>query len=310
MLARAVDDLPSGAFLYEPKWDGARCIASVARHEAELVSRSAMRVDKGFPEVTAGLERLDVRSATLDGELLVARDGQFSFSALLSRLNATAMDTATTSIFMAFDLLELDGADLVAQPLSHRRRALEQLVGSGTPGVTISPATTDREVAELWFSDFVGPGIDGVVAKRLDWPYTPGRRTMFKQKRRITIDCVIGGARKSRGGYASLLLGLFDDSGELVYVGSCSGFTGTAERKAAERLRALECGLEGHPWRSLRRRTEWTPLRPRQVCEVSSTHYEHRRLRSPATLLRWRDDRDPSSCRIDQLEPAIERSRP
>ena len=322
MLAALSRDLPAGRFLYEPKWDGLRCLAFVARGEVDLRSRHGKPLARYFPEVTEALAALG-RDVVLDGELVVVDERGFDFEALLLRTHPAAsrvakLSRATPATFIAFDLLELDGIALGA--LDDRRRALLATVPEGAR-VRPTPATNDPALATQWL-DQAGVGIDGVVAKPLDGAYQPGKRAWIKVKRARTADCVLAGFRLMPGpAVSSLLLGLWEGN-ELRHVGVCSQFTAERRRALLHELVPLRTPLEGHPWehgfnveRSPIGRLpgsagrwdptemvrDWIPVRPERVVEVTFDHVDGQRFRHPAHFVRWRPDREARSCTFEQL---------
>jgi ATP-dependent DNA ligase len=336
MLARLVRTMPPGDdFLFEPKWDGFRCLAFRDADRVELYSRNQRPLDRYFPEVVDGLCRLAADRVVLDGELMIAGSGPADFTALLARLHPAASRVArlareTPARFVVFDLLACGDDDLTGRPFSERRRRLEALMlAAGGPGdadgaVTLTPATADPAVAERWLES-PGAGVDGVVAKHRELLYEPGRRAMVKVKRERTADCVVAGVRLAVDApvVASLLLGLFDDAGHLRHVGISSSFTAGRRRELAAELTPYVAPLAGHPWEqgflvgggrlghlpgAAGRWTpaderDWIPLRPELVCEVAYDIWEGDRFRHPARFLRWRPDRDARSCTLDQLAP-------
>lgn len=334
MLAKAAESLPEGdGWLYEPKWDGFRCIVFRDGEEVELGSRNERPLTRYFPElVPAAVAALPER-CVVDAELVVPSPTGLDFDALQQRIHPAAsrvnrLAAETPAHVLAFDLLALGDDDLRDRPLGERRRLLEGSLRPG-PAVHLSPSTTDRGVAAAWFHDFEGAGLDGIVAKRLDLAYRPDERVMVKVKHRRTADCVVAGFRwhKDGQGIGSLLLGLNDDAGVLHHVGVCGSFTAKARRQLVDELAPLREGaLDGHPWRSwaevmaeaatggrmpgspsrwnAQKDLSWEPLRPERVCEVSFTQLTNGRFRHNAQFLRWRPDRDPASCRYGQLEVA------
>jgi ATP-dependent DNA ligase len=326
MLAELRRELPVGDYLYEPKWDGLRCLAFVESGEVDLRSRHGRPLGRYFPELTSALAALG-RRLVADGEIVIAGERGFDFAALLNRTHPAASRVArlsreTPATLVVFDLLELDGVPLGV--FAERRRALVQLFPSSGP-LQATPATADPEVARGWL-DRAGKGIDGVVAKSLDLPYQPGKRAMIKVKRERTADCVVAGFRLAAGerAVASLLLGLWDGA-ELRHVGVSSSFTRERRRQLFDELRPLITDLSGHPWergfnvgRSPMGRlpgaagrwdpdemeADWIPLRPELVVEVAYDHLDDRRFRHPARWVRWRPDREARSCTFEQLPPA------
>jgi ATP-dependent DNA ligase len=323
MEARLVDEIPAGpGWQYEPKWDGFRCLAFRDGDRIELQSKSGQPLARYFPEVVEHLRSLSARSFVLDGEIVVPVDGRLSFDDLLQRIHPAASRIARLSrerpaVLIVFDLLvDAAGTSLVGRPLRDRRRMLETFAArtlAGRDDVHLSPATDDAGQARAWL-DMAGGTLDGIVAKRLDLPYQTGERTgMQKVKRRRTVDCVVGGFRYASGArvVGSLLLGLYDADGLLHHVGFTSGFA-TAERKALlPRLAPLRKppGFTGRApggpsrW-STERSAEWEPLEPRLVVEVSYDHFAGDRFRHATRFLRWRPDKAPRQCTLEQVAPS------
>ena len=324
MLAALERELPIGAYVYEPKWDGLRCLAFVEAGKVELMSRNGRPLGRYFPEIVAALLELG-RDVVLDGELVVIGERGFDFAALLNRTHPAASRVAklsreTPATLIAFDVPSHAGI------FAERRAALLALVPDGAR-LRPTPATDDPTVAARWL-DHVGPGLDGVVAKAVDLAYQPGKRSMIKVKRARTADCVVAGVRlfgPEDPAVSSLLLGLWEGD-ELRHVGVCSQFTQKRRREMVRELLPLMMKtLEGHPWqrgfnvgRSPMGRlpgsagrwdpdemeADWIPLRPERVVEVTYDHLDAQRFRHPAQLVRWRSDRDASSCTFEQL-PAM-----
>jgi ATP-dependent DNA ligase len=337
MEARQVAALPSGdGWQYEPKWDGFRCVAVREKGKVELIGRSGKSLARYFPEVVAGLARHAARDHAardfvLDGELAIAVGNELSFEALQMRLHPAAsrierLSRETPAVLIVFDMLHApDGRELAALPLRERRKALEAFFEDHPPSASLrlSPATRHRAEAGKWLARAGGGALDGVVAKRLDEPYRGGERTMLKIKRLRTADCVVGGFRYATGrdrgkarAVGSLLLGLFDAEGKLDHVGFTSGIV---ERDRAALTRRLE-GLRGGPgftgkapggpsrW-STERSSEWEPLKPRLVAEVQYDHVTGDRFRHGTRFLRWRPDKPPKRCTMDQLRQEARPSR-
>jgi len=336
MLAKLARELPVGeGMLYEPKWDGFRCIVFRDGDEVELGSRNERPLTRYFPELVGPVLGQFPPRAVVDGEIVIAADGGLDFDALLQRIHPAAsrvnlLASSTPASFVAFDLLALDRRDLRPEPLATRRALLEESLGGAEPPLHVTPATTDPAVAADWFSRFEGAGLDGVVAKRLDLPYREGDRTMLKVKHERTADCVVAGFRwhKSGGIVGSLLLGLFDDDGVLHHVGVTASFTAARRRQLVDELAPHRpASLAGHPWErwatfeeeaAARGRTpgapsrwnagkdlRWEPLDPVLVCEVAYDHLQGDRFRHAATFRRWRPDRQPVSCTYAQLEVVV-----
>ncbi len=317
MEAKLSERLPDdGAWQYEPKWDGFRCLAFKAGADVELRAKSGKPLTRYFPEVVAMLADLSVPQLVVDGELVIEVDGQLSFDALQMRLHPAEtrihkLSHETPARFMLFDILRTPSGDTVLdQPLSVRRRHLEELIRSAArPGLAVSPCTRDRDVAEGWLRD-VQQATDGVVAKRLDGPYEPGERAMIKVKRLRTADCVVGGFRYGSGSHqvGSLLLGLYNEAGELDHVGFTSAIPAAERPALTQRLEALRKppGFTGRApggpsrW-STERSGQWEPLSPKLVVEVRFDHVTSGRFRHGTKLVRWRPDKDPRQCTYEQI---------
>ncbi len=317
MEAETVDTLPEGdGWQYEPKWDGFRCIAFRDQDQVELQSRNQKPLGRYFPDLVSALAALPVRRFVLDGEILIFRSGEPSFEALQLRLHPAASRVAKLAAeqpatFMAFDLLmDRAGKPLLSRPLTQRRARLEDLFEGIDPdlaAVMLSPFTTDRALALGWLSE-IGHGLDGIVAKRRDEPYRPGERSMVKYKLWRTFDCVVAGVYFKRPGTAieSLLLGLYDEAGLLHYVGRVPVHGTDAEME--RRIRPLIGGdlaftgrAPGGPSRWTGRERRPVPVRPEQVVEVSADHVTDNYMRHGSRLERWRDDKPPRRCTMDQL---------
>jgi ATP-dependent DNA ligase len=332
MLARLVRELPRGRFRYEPKWDGFRCLAFRDGHDVELRSRNGRPLARYFPELVAGLGALPEPRFALDGEIVLVTAGEFDFAALMRRLHPAAslverLAREHPAALVVFDVLAVGDDDLRDRPFAERRRRLERLLERAPPPLRITPQTDDPALAEDWLRRFTGGGIDGVVARPLDGRYTPGARTLFKVKHARTADCVVAGFRvhPDRDAVSSLLLGLYGPDGELHHVGVAASFTGARGRELLAELLPLAIPLERHPWRdgfllgggavgrlkgSVGRwdpremALDWAPIAPERVCEVAFEQVDERRFRHPARFRRWRPDRDPRSCTLDQLSIA------
>jgi len=318
MEAKLVDSLPAGeGWQYEPKWDGFRCLVFRDGPEVALMSKSGKPLGRYFPEVVDNVLGMEADRFVLDGELLIPVGGALSFDALQLRLHPAESRVArlareTPAQLMLFDLLFSKETSYLDAPLELRRRSLEIIYAAEQhDDLLLSPCTTDIDVARGWL-DQVGAALDGVVAKRLDGKYEPGERAMFKIKAMRTADCVVGGFRygTSSKEVGSLLLGLYDEAGLLHHVGFTSSIP--AEEKAAltGRLEALveapgfTGDAPGGPSRwSTERTGEWQPLRPELVAEVRYDHVTGRRFRHGTKFLRWRPDKAPEQCRMDQLQP-------
>jgi ATP-dependent DNA ligase len=301
-LARSRSSLPEGPeWSYEPKWDGFRAIAFVDGDETYLQSRNGRPLSRYFPEI-----RPPRGKYVLDGELVIldAR-GKQEFDALQMRLHPAEsrvrkLAAERPAQLVAFDLLALDGESLLELPFEQRRERLEELVEEP---LALTPCSREMRKARAWLQ-----GAEGVVAKELAAPYRPGERAgMVKIKRVRTIDCVVVGWRpgKEEGTVGSLILGLYEPGGDLDVVGHTSGFKAAEKRELPKLLAAYETGERGsaEPSRwSAGRDLEWVGLRPELVCEVSFDHVSGRRIRHGASFKRWRDDKPPRECTIDQLD--------
>ena len=338
MLAKASDGLPDGdGWLFEPKWDGFRAIVFRAGDDVLIQSRDLKPLDRYFPELAAPLRATLPERCVVDGEVVISRGGSLDFEALLLRIHpaasrVTMLAEESPASFVAWDLLALGDENLLKVPQGERRERLEQALRSATPPVHLTPATRDRALAADWFTRFEGAGLDGVVAKRLDAPYQPGKRAMLKIKHQRTADCVVAGFRWHKNGpgthVGSLLLGLFDDDGTLHHVGITSSFTWDRRAALVEELAPLrEHALDDHPWREWAewavagdadasgqrlpgatsrwnrgKDLSWEPLRTERVAEVGYDHLQGSRFRHATTFKRWRPDKPPAECRYDQLE--------
>jgi len=318
MEAKLAPTLPEGpGWLFEPKWDGFRCLAFRAGDEVELRAKSGKPLGRYFPDVVAALRGLPGDRFVVDGELTIAVEGALSFEALQMRLHPAASRVArlaaeTPAALVLFDcLMDPLGRSMVETPLRSRRAELKALfTRQGRPRVMrLSPATEDRCEAEAWLAR-AGGDLDGVMAKRLDAPYQPGERAMLKIKRLRTADCVVGGFRYAQDSklVGSLLLGLYDSDGKLDHVGFTSTITDAQRPELTRDLESLAGGpgftgnAPGGPSRwSTGRTAEWTPLRPERVVEVRYDHVTGDRFRHGTKLLRWRPDKAPRQCTLAQL---------
>ncbi|MBA2373525.1 MAG: ATP-dependent DNA ligase [Chloroflexi bacterium] len=338
MLAKAVDSLPTdGGWLFEPKWDGFRALVFRDGDEVYTQSRDLKPLDRYFPELADPLRAALPDRCVLDGEVVIAADGALDFEALLLRIHPAAsrvklLAAQSPASFVAWDLLALGDEDLRQTPQAERRARLEAALGSARPPVHLTPATTDRATAADWFGRFEGAGLDGVIAKRLDASYQPGKRAMLKIKHQRTADCVVAGFRWHKNGpgthVGSLLLGLYDHEGSLHHVGITSSFTWERREALVAELEPLRAAaLEDHPWGEWAawaaagsadasgtrlpgatsrwnrgKDLSWELLRVERVVEVGYDHLQGDRFRHATTFKRWRPDRSPASCRYDQLE--------
>ena len=326
----AVPDLPGT--LFEPKWDGFRCIVFREGDEVELGSRNDRPLTRYFPEILDPLRAALPDRCVVDGELVVVTDDGLDFDALQLRLHPAEsrvrkLAAETPSSFIAFDLLAIDDRSLLEETLIDRRRHLEEALDGAEPPGHVTPVTTDRGVAADWFERFEGAGFDGVIAKDPTLTYRSDQRVLWKVKHHRTADCVLAGFRmhKDGKGIGSLLLGLFDDEGTLHHVGVCASFTAKRRVELVEELAPLrDRALDDHPWRSwaelaaeahdqgrmpggmsrwnAKKDLSWEPLRVERVAEVEYDQLQSGRFRRVARFLRWRPDKTPAECRFDQLE--------
>lgn len=316
MEARSAASLPDGeGWQYEPKWDGFRCLAYVAPDSVRLCSKGGKTLGRFFPEIVELLARHLSRPCVLDGELIVVIDGRAAFDALQARLHPAESRIArlsheTPARYALFDCLQSADIALIDKPLDARRAALAKLVEAfDEPDLFLSEATFDVAQAEKWLADSGGI-TDGVIAKRRDDGYHPGERAMVKVKRRRSADCVVGGFRYASGEpvVGSLLLGLYDDDGRLNHVGFTSGLGRTERAELTPRLEQMiePPGFTGRApggpsrW-STDRSAAWQPLRPELVVEVGFDQVTGERFRHGARFLRWRPDKAPDQCRMEQL---------
>jgi ATP-dependent DNA ligase len=316
MEARLADDIPVGdAWQYEPKWDGFRCLAYVEQGDVRLFSKSGKRLDRYFPEIADILARSATSTCVLDGELTVRIEDRLSFGALQARLHPAAsrierLSNETPARYAVFDCLQDGARHLIDVPLRQRRAALAELVADfAQDAVFLSEATLDAERARRWL-DESGGDTDGVIAKDLHAPYQPGERTMVKVKRQRSADCVVGGFRYAANEQivGSLLLGLYDDAGKLNHVGYTSALSVAERRALTPRLEKLiaKPGFTGRApggpsrW-STDRSGDWQPMKPELVVEVQFDHVTDERFRHGTRFLRWRPDKAPRQCRMEQL---------
>jgi len=334
MLAKPVKALPEGSMSFEPKWDGFRSIIFRDGDEVEIGSRRERPMTRYFPElVEAMLVNLPPR-CVVDGEIVLigATGDRLDFELLQQRIHPAAsrvklLSGETPARFVAFDLLALGDTDWTKRPFAERRAALDKALSPARPPIHLTATTTDRAVAQQWFEEFEGAGLDGVIAKPLDGIYQPDKRVMFKIKHERTADCVVAGYRVHKSGagrIGSLLLGLYNDDGELASVGVIGAFPMARRKELFDELQPLVTTFEGHPWawaeqeagRRTPRKAEgsrwaadrdlsFTPLRPERVVEVRYDHMEGVRFRHTAQFVRWRPDREPESCTYEQLEEPV-----
>jgi ATP-dependent DNA ligase len=331
MLAKLARELPvADGLVYEPKWDGFRCIVFRDGDDVSLESRNERPLTRYFPELVDAIRRELPAQCVVDGEIVIAGPNGLDFDALLQRVHPAEsrvqrLAQETPASFVAFDLLADADTDWRTRPFAERRARLVELLAGARPPVYVTPATTDPEQARDWFSRFEGAGLDGVVAKPASVEYLEDKRAMVKVKHDRTADCVVGGYRVHKaGGVGSLLLGLFDDGGLLHRVGVCSSFSVARRAELLDELAPTRLGAdELHPWLatpvergddrptdapnrwSQGRDTSWEPLRPTLVVEVAYDHLQGDRFRHATSFRRWRPDRDPSSCTYGQLDTPV-----
>jgi ATP-dependent DNA ligase len=320
MEARSAENIPAGdGWQYEPKWDGFRCIAFRHGEQTYLQSKAGQPLARYFPDVARALAGLPEQQFVLDGELVVPVSGAFSFDELQLRLHPVAsrvqkLAKANPAMYIVFDLLAENGQSYLKQSLGNRRRLLERFARSNlrsAENIRLSLATTDYNIARDWFRE-AGGDLDGVIAKRLDAPYASGERTAAVKVKQIrTADCVVGGFRYGRGTrvVGSLLLGLYGEDELLHHVGFTSAFKASERRAFTKRFEALKKppgftgSTPGGPSRwSTDRTSEWEPVAPRVVLEVAYDHFTGGRFRHGTKFLRWRPDKSPRQCTMDQVE--------
>lgn len=337
MLAKPVANVAAtakhGPMLFEPKWDGFRCLIFKDGDEVELASRSTKPLTRYFPDVVAAAREQLPERCVLDGELFVALGEpgrqRLEFDVLQDRIHPAAsrvelLAQETPAGFVVFDLLALGDDAWIERPLRERRTALEDTLGHLSGPCHLTRTTEDPDEAQEWFTIFEGAGFDGVIAKPLDAVYQPNQRVMLKVKHSRTADVVLAGYREHKTSTAenpligSLLLGLYDD-GQLQHVGVCASFTARRRAELFAELQPLVSAVEEHPWgdsaianpdRVPGTQSRWSsgkdlsfvPLRPERVIEVGYDHMEGRRFRHTAQFKAWRPDRDPESCDYSQLE--------
>jgi ATP-dependent DNA ligase len=320
MEARSVDKIPTGdGWQYEPKWDGFRCLVFRDGDKIYLQSKNGQPLARYFPDVVANMAKLLQQQFVLDGELVIPVRGALSFDELQLRLHPAAsrvqkLAAAHPAVYIVFDLLAGNGKSYLKMNLRERRQLLEKFARSNlrrTANIRLSPATTDYNRATDWFRK-TGRDLDGIIAKRLDAAYASGERTAAVKIKQIrTADCVVGGFRYATGArvIGSLLLGLYGDDGLLHHVGFISWFKASDRRELTKKFEALKKppgftgNAPGGPSRwSTERTGEWEPVVPKIVVEVAYDHFTGGRFRHGTRFLRWRFDKDPSQCTMDQVE--------
>jgi ATP-dependent DNA ligase len=334
MLAKSVKEIPDGAMSFEPKWDGFRSIIFRDGDEVEIGSRNEKPMTRYFPELVEACRANLPERCVVDGEIIVVGSSgdRLEFEVLQQRIHPAAsrvklLSEQTPASFVAFDLLALGDTDLMERPFSERRTALVEALSTAAAPIHVTAATVDRSIAERWFRQFEGAGLDGLMAKPLAGAYAPDKRTMFKIKPERTADCVVAGYRVHKSGpdrIGSLLLGLYGEDGSLASVGVIGAFPMERRKELFEELQPLVTTFDDHPWAWAKQEegtrtprnaegSRWaagkdlsfTPLRPEIVVEVRYDHMEGVRFRHTAQFVRWRPDRDPESCTYDQLEVPV-----
>ncbi|TDE34414.1 ATP-dependent DNA ligase [Actinomadura sp. 6K520] len=333
MLAKAVKSMPKGDLLYEPKWDGFRCIVFRDGDEVELSSRGRKPLTRYFPELVEAAKRELPERCVVDGEIVLPKGNRLDFDGLQQRIHPAAsriklLSEETPASFIAFDLLALGDESLLEVPLGERRLRLVGALSGVNPPIHVTPVSDSYDLALRWFEEFEGAGLDGVIAKPRDTVYEPDKRVLFKVKHERTCDCVVAGFRWHKSGpiVGSLLLGLYNSAGKLQHVGVAASFTMKRRAELVEELEPYRLrDLDEHPWAEWAAQTEatvdrmpgaisrwtgkkdlsWVPLRPELVVEVAYEGMEGERIRHTARFRNWRPDRTPESCTYEQLEVPV-----
>ncbi len=339
MLSKPVADLPDGpGWWFEPKWDGFRSIIFRDGDQIELGSRNEKPLTRYFPEVVEAIRAALPQHCVVDTEIvIVGSDGCLDFDALQQRIHPAAsrvrmLSESMPATVVVFDLIAVGDEDLRAYGYSERRRRLENSGVVWGDRIRLTPSTDNPDIARRWFTQFEGAGCDGLIAKHQDLIYQPDKRVMLKIKHKRTADCVVAGYRvhKNGLGVGSLLLGLYGSDGRLHHVGVTSSFTDVKRKALLVELQPLIAeDLSAHPWGSWIQaeqeaaaqgqrvpgaQSRWSggkdlsfvPLRPERVCEIGYAHMQGDRIRHTGTFVRWRPDRDPTSCGYGQLEQPVE----
>lgn len=316
MEAKTSERWPAGDHLYEPKWDGFRSL-SWSEPDPRLDSRNERPLLRYFPELTTALDQLP-DGTVVDGEIVVVIDGITDFDTLQQRIHPaesriTKLSNETPAELVAFDLLAYQGKDLRDAPFTERRERLAQLFEKLEHPWHLTPQTDDEATAQDWFREFEPAGCDGIIAKKPDLEYQHGKRAMIKIKHRRTVDVVVGGFRQHKDGgkIGSLLLGMYNENGDLHFIGHCSGFPDVDRVEIFDRFQELvsddsfgeDARMPGGQSRwSGDKDLSWTPVKPGVVIEVSYDQLEGDRFRHATRFHRWRPDKDPEDCTIEQLE--------
>ncbi len=335
MLAKPVDAIPDGDYIFEPKWDGFRSIVFRDGAEVEIGSRNEKPMTRYFPELVAAVLAHLPSRCVIDGEIVLPdfTAGRLDFEALQLRIHPAAsrvrlLAEQTPAHFVAFDLLALDATDYTQESFAVRRAALETALAAAGSPIHLTPATADKALATQWFSQFEGAGLDGLIAKSPELMYQPDKRVMLKVKHERTADCVVAGYRPHKSGddaVGSLLLGLYRPDGALASVGVVGAFPMAMRRSLRAELEPLVTTFDEHPWNWAKQAQEgartprsaqysrWNvgkdlsfiPLRPERVVEVRYDHMEGPRFRHTTQFVRWRQDRSPRSCTYAQLQEPV-----
>jgi len=334
MLAKPVDAIPDGDYVFEPKWDGFRSIVFRDGGEVEIGSRNEKPMTRYFPELEAAVLANLPERCVIDGEIVLPdfAAGRLDFEALQLRIHPAAsrvrlLAEQTPAHFVAFDLLALGSDDYTALPFAQRRAALESALSGAAAPIHLTPTTASKSLAAQWFSQFEGAGLDGLIAKSPELTYQPDKRVMLKIKHERTADCVVAGYRPHKSGddaIGSLLLGLYRPGGQLANIGVVGAFPMAMRRSLRVELEPLVTTFDQHPWNwaehsegtrtprsaefsrwNVGKDLSFIPLRPERVVEVRYDHMEGPRLRHTAQFVRWRPDRTPDSCTYEQLEEPV-----
>lgn len=336
MLAKAVTGIPDrDDVLFEPKWDGFRCIIFRDGDEVVLGSRNEKPLTRYFPELVGPLLEMLPDRIVIDGELILVTDNHLDFDALQQRIHPaesriSLLSETTPAQFVAFDLLAIGDSDMRVEPFAKRREALEQALANVAPPIHLTKVTKDQQKAAEWFRVFEGAGLDGLIAKPLNEPYRENKRAQLKVKHIRTADAVVAGYRwhKDGNGVGSILLGVHDESGDLQHVGVCASFTAKRRGELVDELAPLtDNALEDHPWKSWgnaaahedgesrmpgapnrwsgKKDHSWVPLRIEKIVEVKYNATLNGRFREVTRFLRWRPDKTPAECTFDQMDEPI-----